>query len=94
LCLPFLRRQIEIIRPRIIVTLGNVPTQALLGTAAGITKTRGAFVERGGILFMPTFHPAYLLRDPSKKKEVWEDMKKVWAKMKELGLRIGELKRR
>jgi DNA polymerase len=92
LCLPYLRRQIEIIRPRIIVTLGNVPTQTLLQTTVGITKTRGIFVERDGILFMPTFHPAYLLRDPNKKKEVWEDMKKVWAKMKELGLRIGELK--
>ena len=92
LCLPWLRRQIEIIRPRIIVTLGNVPTQTLLQTVAGITKTRGIFVERDGILFMPTFHPAYLLRDPNKKKEVWEDMKKIWAKMKELGLRIGELK--
>jgi DNA polymerase len=92
LCLPYLRRQIEIIRPRIIVTLGNVPTQTLLQTAVGITKTRGIFVERDGILFMPTFHPAYLLRDPNKKKEVWEDMKKIWAKMKELGLRIGELK--
>jgi uracil-DNA glycosylase family 4 len=94
LCLPFLRRQIEIIRPRIIMTLGNVPTQTLLQTTAGITKTRGAFVERDGILFMPTFHPAYLLRDPNKKKEVWEDMKKVWAKMKELGLQVGELKGR
>ena len=92
LCLPYLRRQIEIIRPRIIVTLGNVPTQTLLQTVVGITKTRGIFVERDGILFLPTFHPAYLLRDPNKKKEVWEDMKKVWAKMKELGLRIGELK--
>jgi DNA polymerase len=92
LCLPYLRCQIEVIRPRIIVTLGNVPTQTLLQTTAGITKTRGVFVERGGILFMPTFHPAYLLRDPNKKKEVWEDMKKIWAKMKELGLRIGELK--
>jgi DNA polymerase len=92
MCLPYLHRQIEIIRPRIIVTLGNVPTQTLLQSTVGITKTRGIFVERGGILYMPTFHPAYLLRDPNKKKEVWEDMKKVWAKMKELGLRIGELK--
>ena len=92
MCLPYLRRQIEIIRPRIIVTLGNVPTQTLLQTTVGITKTRGIIVERDGILYMPTFHPAYLLRDPNKKKEVWEDMKRVWAKMKELGLRIGELK--
>jgi DNA polymerase len=92
MCLPHLRRQIEIIRPRIIVTLGNVPTQTLLQTAIGITKTRGIFVERDGILFLPTFHPAYLLRNPPAKKEVWEDMKKVWAKMKELGLKIGELK--
>lgn len=91
-CLPHLLRQIEIIRPRILVTLGNLATQTLLQTSAGITKTRGMFVERDGILFLPTFHPSYLLRNPSAKKDVWEDMKKVWAKMKELGLKVGELK--
>jgi len=91
-CLPHLRRQIEIIRPRILVTLGNPATQALLETTSGISKVRGIFAERDGTLYLPTFHPAYLLRDPARKKEVWEDMKKVWAKMKELGLKVGELK--
>jgi len=91
-CLPHLLRQIEIIRPRILVTLGNLATQTLLQTTMGITKARGIFIERDGILFLPTFHPSYLLRNPAAKKEVWEDMKKVWAKMKELGLKVGELK--
>lgn len=91
-CLPNLRRQIEIIQPKIIVTLGNLSTQWLLNTTLGITKMRGKFTPMGGVLVMPTFHPSYLLRDPRKKREVWEDMQKVHAKMKELGLKVGTLK--
>jgi len=91
-CLRFLFKQIEIIRPRIIVTLGNPATQAILRTKQGITRLRGRFTEWNGIQVMPTFHPAYLLRSPAKKRDVWEDMQKVWARMKELGLRVGELK--
>jgi len=92
-CLPYLRRQIEIIRPKIIVTLGNLSTHTLLDTTEGITRLRGRFAEYApGIEIMPTFHPSYLLRDPRKKAEVWQDMKTVHARMRELGLKIGELK--
>lgn len=76
-CKPFLLREIAVVRPKIIVVLGNTATQNLLATKVGITKLRGEFQDYFGIKVMPTFHPAYLLRDPSKKRETWEDMKKV-----------------
>lgn len=76
-CTPFLFRQIDIIHPRVIVALGSPAAQALLETTAGITKIRGSFREFRGIPVMPTFHPAYLLRNPAAKREVWEDMRKV-----------------
>ncbi|MEJ7699575.1 MAG: uracil-DNA glycosylase [Pyrinomonadaceae bacterium] len=76
-CKPFLLREIAVIRPKVIVVLGNTATQNLLGTKVGITKLRGDFQDYFGVKVMPTFHPAYLLRDPSKKRETWEDMKKV-----------------
>jgi len=94
LCFPYLRQQIEIIQPRIIVALGNVPMKMLLDTTQGITKVRGQFGEWNGIEIMPTFHPSYLLRNPPAKREVWEDMQAVWRRMKELGLKVGELKQR
>ena len=79
-CLPFLLRQIAVIRPQLIVTLGNPATQALLDTSVGITRLRGSFHDYPhlpGIRVMPTYHPAYLLRSPDKKRETWEDLKKV-----------------
>jgi uracil-DNA glycosylase family 4 len=76
-CRPFLLREIAVVRPKVIVVLGNTATQNLLATKIGITKIRGEFQDYFGVKVMPTFHPAYLLRDPSKKREVWEDMKKV-----------------
>ncbi|HEX9959472.1 MAG TPA: uracil-DNA glycosylase, partial [Pyrinomonadaceae bacterium] len=76
-CRPFLLREIAVIRPKVIVVLGNTATQNLLDTKIGITKLRGEFQDYYGVKVMPTFHPAYLLRDPSKKRETWEDMKKV-----------------
>jgi DNA polymerase len=76
-CRQFLMREIQIARPEIIVVMGNTATQNLLDTKEGITKIRGKFQDYYGIKVMPTFHPAYLLRDPSKKRETWEDMKKV-----------------
>lgn len=76
-CKPFLLREIQIVRPKVIVVLGNTACQNLLETKVGITKLRGDFQDYFGVSVMPTFHPAYLLRDPSKKREVWEDMKKV-----------------
>ncbi len=76
-CRPFLLREIAVVRPKVIVVLGNTATQNLLDTKVGISKIRGEFQDYFGIKVMPTFHPAYLLRDPRKKREVWEDMKKV-----------------
>jgi uracil-DNA glycosylase len=76
-CKPFLLREIAIVRPDVIVVLGNTAMKNLLDTKEGITKVRGQFQDYKGIKVMPTFHPAYLLRDPSKKRETWDDMKKV-----------------
>ena len=76
-CRPFLLREVAVIRPKVIVVLGNTALHNLLDTKVGITKVRGQFQDYFGVKVMPTFHPAYLLRDPHKKREVWEDMKKV-----------------
>ena len=76
-CKPFLIREIAVVRPKAIVVMGNTACQNLLETKTGITKLRGIFQDYYGVKVMPTFHPAYLLRDPHKKREVWEDMKKV-----------------
>lgn len=83
-CKPFLLREIAIVRPKIIVVLGNTACQNLLETKVGITKLRGEFQDYFGVKVMPTFHPAYLLRDPRKKREVWEDMKKVRDELNKL----------
>lgn len=78
-CEPYLKRQIDIIRPRIICALGKFAAQTLLKSQTPITQLRGKFYEYNGIKLMPTFHPAYLLRNPGDKRLVWEDMKKVRA---------------
>jgi DNA polymerase len=76
-CQPFLFRQIDAIKPKVIVALGKFAAQSLLQSSDPITRVRGrSFTYRGATL-IPTFHPAYLLRNPSAKREVWEDMKKV-----------------
>ncbi len=87
-CLPFLFRQLTAIGPRVIVTLGNVPTRTLLGTETGITRLRGRWhavelPDGRRIDLMPTFHPAFLLRNAAKKREVWQDVQLV---MDRLGL--------
>lgn len=76
-CKPFLLREIASVQPEVIVVLGNTATRNLLGTKIGITRLRGEFQDYQGVKVMPTFHPAYLLRDPSKKQETWQDLKKV-----------------
>jgi DNA polymerase len=76
-CRPFLKRQLEILKPQVIVALGNHAVKALLGTEQGITGLRGTFQKYEGIPVMCTYHPAYLLRSPGEKRKVWEDMKKV-----------------
>jgi uracil-DNA glycosylase len=77
ICRPFLFREITAIKPEVIVVMGNTALQNLLEVREGITRVRGKFRDFRGIKVMPTFHPAYLLRDPSKKRETWEDLKKV-----------------
>ena len=76
-CKPFLQREIAVVRPKVIVVLGATAAQNLLETKVPIGKLRGNFHDYLGTKVMPTFHPAYLLRDPHKKREVWEDMKMV-----------------
>lgn len=83
-CMPFLRAQISILQPKIILLLGATALQGILQEKQGITKVRGRWVERDGIFYMPTFHPAALLRDPRRKVEVWEDIQKVVAKYREI----------
>ncbi len=74
-CMPFLERQIASIHPTHICLLGACAAQSVLRTTEPISRLRGRFFDREGIRVMPTFHPAYLLRNPEKKREVWEDMK-------------------
>lgn len=80
-CRGYLKRQLEIIRPRVICCLGKFACSTLMGGDISITRVRGVWTEYNGIKLMPTFHPAYLLRNPSAKKLVWEDVQKI---MKEL----------
>jgi len=85
-CLPFLRNQVALIRPKIIVCLGSTAMKYIIDKNAKITQIRGNWIERKGYWIMPTFHPAALLRDESKKILMWEDFKKVKQKMEELGI--------
>jgi DNA polymerase len=81
-CEPFLKKQLGAIRPRMIVALGKFAAQCLLRDDTPISRLRGTFRSYEGIPLMPTFHPAYLLRDPSKKKEAWDDLKAVIAALR------------
>jgi len=81
-CEPFLKKQIDLIRPQIIVALGKFAVQTLLQSKVPISKLRGNWHSYHGIKLMPTFHPAYLLRNPADKKLVWEDIKKVLNEMR------------
>jgi len=76
---PYLHRELATVRPRVVISFGNTPTRALLRTKKPISQMRGEFHDYYGTPLMPTFNPAYLLRDPTKKREVWEDMKKIRA---------------
>ena len=83
ICLPFIRRQIELVNPDVLVTLGNPSTQGILDTKEGIMRTRGRWREyetgTRTIKAMPTFHPAYLLRSPIYKKHAWQDLRAIKA---------------
>ena len=92
-CIPYLHEQIDLIRPKVIVALGATAVEGLLGKTIGITRLRGNWKTYRGTPLMPTYHPAYLLRNqaPSEKRRVWEDMLQV---MEKLGLPISEKQRR
>lgn len=84
-CSPFLLKQIEAIRPKVICALGTFSAQTLLETQQKISALRGKFHDYHGVKLLPTFHPAYLLRNPNEKKTVWEDLKKIMEELKKTG---------
>ncbi|HUK41872.1 MAG TPA: uracil-DNA glycosylase [Candidatus Acidoferrales bacterium] len=84
-CEPFLKKQVDLVKPKIIVGLGKFAVQTLLQTKVPITRIRGNWHSYHGIKLMPTLHPAYLLRNPADKKLVWEDIKKVMKEMNSEG---------
>ncbi|MFZ0820366.1 MAG: uracil-DNA glycosylase [Candidatus Acidiferrales bacterium] len=90
-CSPFLLRQLECIRPKVVVCLGNVAAQSLLGTNKSISHFRGQWFDFRGSRLIATYHPAYLLRNPAAKSDVWTDLKKVMAV---LGLKAARLPKR
>lgn len=83
-CKPWLLKQIELVKPKIIVLLGSVALQNMIDFNARITRDRGRWVEKEGVRIIPTYHPAALLRDETKKRPVWEDIKKVRNLYKEI----------
>jgi DNA polymerase len=82
-CMPYLKRQIAVIRPKLIVCLGSTAVRGLIGEQTGITRIRGTWREFEGIPVMLTFHPAYLLRNPAEKGKVWTDLKAVLARLRQ-----------
>ena len=82
-CMDYLRNQVLLIKPKIIVLLGSVALKNILGEEYGITNSRGKWIEKKGIWYLPTFHPAALLRDDSKKIDFWRDLKLIKEKLKE-----------
>ena len=84
-CLPYLRAQVKLIQPKIIVCLGATAARAVIAPDVRITRARGVWIERKGYWLMPTYHPAALLRDVSKKKEAWLDFQAIRDKLKEVG---------
>jgi DNA polymerase len=85
-CLPWLRKQVKVLQPRIIVCLGRIAAQRLISPDFRVTRQHGQFIEKGGILFMGTFHPAALLRNPAQKADALADFQSLRSKMEELGL--------
>lgn len=82
-CSEYLKYQLTIVNPKVIIALGSTATEGLLGPGPGITKRRGNFHSWNNIKVMPTFHPSFCLRNPSKKQEVWEDLQKVMSYLNE-----------
>lgn len=82
-CVPFLKRQLAALQPQVIVTLGRFATETLLDTSQPISELRGHWQDYSGIPLLPTYHPAFLLRNPAAKREVWEDMKQVMGRLRQ-----------
>lgn len=89
-CKPFLTQQLDLVKPKVIVTLGATATEGILGPGIGITKRRGQWGRYNGIAVMPTYHPAYCLRNPPSKHEVWLDLQAVMNYLKEQDVKTGE----
>ena len=83
-CLNYLRAQVALVRPKVIVLLGKVACRYTLGEEIFITRDHGRWFERKGTWFIPTFHPSALLRDPTKKRDAWDDFQKIREKLKEI----------
>jgi len=81
-CWPYLERQIELVRPRVICTLGRPASNTLLGSNSAMGEMRGRWFSFSGVPVLPTYHPAYLLRSPSQKRAAWQDLKKVIAALR------------
>ena len=83
-CLPYLRAQVALVRPKVIALLGRVACQYTLREQISVTRDHGRWFERKGVWMMPTFHPAALLRDPARKRDAWEDFQKLRDKLREV----------
>ena len=83
-CLPHLQAQMEILKPKIVLLMGATALRGVLQSPQGITRLRGNWQERDGVYYMPTFHPAALLRDPRRKVDVWQDIQKLVTKYREI----------
>lgn len=83
-CLPYLREQVKLIHPKIIVCLGRISAQSIIRSDFKITKEHGIWINKKGYYLIATYHPSALLRDPSKKRDVWEDFKQIKAKYNEI----------
>ena len=83
-CIDYLRSQVMLVKPKVIVLLGSIALKNILGSEYGITASRGRWMEKNGILYMPTWHPAALLRDETKKIDFWKDLKEVKSRLSSL----------
>ena len=83
-CLNYLRAQVALVKPRVVVLLGKVACRYTLREEISVTRDHGKWFERKGVWFMPTFHPSFLLRDPARKREAWEDFQRIRDKLTEL----------
>jgi DNA polymerase len=89
MCIPFLKRQLELIQPEVLCLLGRVAGRALIGPEFTLSRGRGTWLEVMGIPAMPTYHPAFLLRNPSAKRQVWEDVQLIMDRLGLKGKRRG-----